>query len=203
VRIRRGGNRWGWRGSSLLLGVLLLSGCAEETWWDARGSWSGLASVTGMPDAQRTSSVSDPEAGSTEADIELCQAREMVIGLSFVPFQVGRPAAVEIQTARPLCQEGPTQITGGAVMVWSNPGSDPNVVAAVRSDAWTVTGEINVTDYLSQGLPDLDAGETADTERVDGTFSLTATDGTGSTVRIQGGTFQLTVIASRVRFSPS
>ena len=95
------------------------------------------------------------------------------------------------------------QITGGAVLVWANPGSDPNVLAAVRSTAWTVAGEVEVRSHLSQDLPDLEAGETANTERVEGAFSLTATNASGSVIRIDGGTFQLTVVASRVRFSPS
>ena len=41
----------------------------------------------------------------------------------------GRPAAIELTTARPLCQEGRAQITGGAVLLWAKPGSDPMVLA--------------------------------------------------------------------------
>jgi len=60
-----------------------------------------------------------------------------------------------------------------------------------------------VTNHLAQGEPDLDAGESADVERIEGTLSLTATDGAGSVIRIDGGTFQMSVVASRVRRSIS
>jgi hypothetical protein len=127
----------------------------------------------------------------------------MVLGLTFVPIERDRPAAIEVRTGRPLCQEGKTPIIGGAVLVWANPGSDPNVLRAARSEAWTVSGEIDVTSYLSQDLPDLDAGETASSERVEGILSLTATDGSGSVIRIEAATFELTVVASRVKRSIS
>ena len=41
--------------------------------------------------------------------------------------------------------------------------------------------------------------ETANSERVQDTFSLTATDSAGSVVRIDGGTFHFTMVASRVK----
>src|SRR5688572_29193100 len=127
----------------------------------------------------------------------------MVLALTFVPIERDRPAAIEVHTARPLCREGRTEITGGAVMIWSNPAGNPNVLAATRSEAWTISGEIDVTDYLSQDVPDLDEGESADSERVEGTFSLTATDGAGSVIRIEDGAFHLTVVARGVKLSIS
>jgi hypothetical protein len=193
-----GALRW-----STLVSLLLSGGCGEVTWWDAQGSWSARVTLPGEATTQRSSSVSDTTAGPTETRIGLCQTTTLDLGLSFVPIQRGRPAAIEVRTARPLCQQGRTQITGGSVLIWDNPGTDPNVLAAVHSDAWTVTGEIEVTTYMDQPLPDLDAGETANTERVEGTFSLTATDRTGAVIRIESGTFQITVVASRVKLSPS
>jgi hypothetical protein len=194
------------KGRALLLtGLLLTGGCTEVTWWDARGSWSGRVTLPGEAVAtQRTDiGLSDPDAGPIEDRLELCQLNEIVLGLTFVPTQRDRPAAIEVRTARPLCQEGITQITGGTVLIWGNPGSDPNVLAAIRSDAWTVTGTIDVTSYLEQDVPDLDPDETADSERIEGTLSLTATDGAGSVIRIENGTFHLTVVATRVERSIS
>ena len=187
----------------LLLPALLLGACTEVTWWDAQGSWTGGVILPGEAPTQRTATVSDPTAGPTEDRIRLCELSTIQLGLTFVPIQRDRPAAIEIRTGRPLCQEGRTQITGGTVLIWSASGADPNVLAAVRSDAWTVTGELEVASYLTQGVPDLDAGETANSERVEGTFSLTATDRSGSVIRIDGGTFQVTVVASRVKLSIS
>ena len=188
----------------LLLAAPLLSGaCTEVTWWDAQGAWSGGVTLPGEARTQRTSSLADAEAGPSEDRIRLCELSTIQLGLSFVPIQRDRPAAIEIRTARPLCQEGRTQIAGGTVLIWGPPGTDPNVLAAQRSDAWTVTGEIDVTSYLVQDLPDLDAGDTANSERVEGTFSLTATDRSGAVIRIDGTTLQLTVVASRVKLSIS
>jgi hypothetical protein len=184
-----------------LLAALLTAGCTEVTWWDARGDWTGRATLPGGVSTQRSSSVSDPEAGPTEDEIELCESNEMVLGFSFLPFVAGNPAAIEVRTARSLCQEGHTQITGGTVLVWRDQGG--SVTAAERSDDWTVTGEINVTDYLTQGLPDLDPDETAETDHIEGTISLTATDGAGNVIRIEDGAFELTVVASRVKLSIS
>jgi len=96
-----------------------------------------------------------------------------------------------------------TGITGGSVLIWASPAGDPNTLAAVHSDAWTVTGQIEITSYSDLGLPDLDAGESAPTERAQGTFSLTATNGAGEIIRIEGGSFELSVEASRVKLSLS
>src|SRR5688500_18759496 len=143
----------------LLPGLLLMGACMEVTWWDAQGSWSGRVTLPGEVAAQRMGGLSDPDAGPTEDRIQLCQSSTMDLGLTFVPIQRDRPAAIEIRTERPLCREGRTQITGGAVLIWANTGGDPNVLGAVRSDAWTLAGEIEVTSYLSRSLPDLEAGE--------------------------------------------
>ena len=199
-----GGSAWGWLGRLLLIPALVAThGCTEVTWWDARGSWRGEVTLPGEAEVQRTGGLSDATAGQTDDRIALCELTTIEVGLTFVPIQRDRPAAIEVRTARPLCQEGEIQITGGAVLIWANPPGDPNVLRAVRSDAWTVAGQIEVASYLSQGLPDLDAGETADTERVEGTFRLTATDATGAVLHVDGGTFDLTVIASRVKRSIS
>jgi hypothetical protein len=188
----------------LVLAALLFAGaCLEVTWWDARGSWSGGVTLPGEAELQRTSGLADPTAGQTEDRVRLCELSEIVLSLTFVPIQRDLPAAIEVRTGRPLCQEGPTQITGGAVLVWASPGADPNVLAAARSDSWTVTGEIDVSQYTTTSLPDLDAGETANVERAQGTLSLTATDSTGAVIRIENGTFDLTVVASRVKQSIS
>ncbi|HEX2167667.1 MAG TPA: hypothetical protein VHG09_10590 [Longimicrobiales bacterium] len=185
------------------MGLLLAGGCAEVTWWDASGSWSGTVTLPGETATQRTSGLSDPEPGQTERRVRLCELSTMVLGMTFVPIQRDRPAAIEVRTARPLCNEGRTEITGGAVMIWANPGTDENVLGATRSDAWTVTGEIEVTSYQSHPLPDLDAGDMADTERIEGTLSLTATDEAGAVIRIENATFHLTVQASRVKLTIS
>jgi hypothetical protein len=187
----------------LVSALLITSACGEVTWWDAQGAWSGGVILPGEVETQRSGNVSDPTAGPDENRIRLCELSTMDLGLTFVPIQRDRPAAIQVRTERPLCRQGRTRITGGAVLVWANPASDPNVLAAVRSDAWTIAGEIDVTTYLDRGVPDLDAGETANSERVEGTLSLTATNGAGSVIRIDRGTFQLTVLASRVKFSPS
>jgi hypothetical protein len=191
------------RAISVSIGLLLAGGCAEVTWWDAHGSWSGTVTLPGEAATQRTSGLTDPEAGSTDDRVRLCELSTMVLGMTFGPIERDRLAAIEVRTARPLCNEGHTQITGGTVLIWANPGSDPNVVSATRSDAWTVTGEIEITSYQSEALPDLDAGDTANTERIDGILSLTATDDAGSVIRIDGATFHLTVVASRVKLSIS
>lgn len=200
MNARRGAGRR-LRAMWLSMGLLLAGGCGEVTWWDAQGSWSGTVTLPGEAAAQRTSGLSDPEAGSTEDRVRLCELSTMVLGLTFVPIERDRPAAIEVRTARPLCHEGRTQITGGAVLIWSDPGSDANVLSAARSGAWTVTGEIEITSYQSEALPDLDAGDTANTERIEGRLSLTATDDAGSVIRIDGATFHLTVVASRVKLS--
>jgi hypothetical protein len=192
---RAHGRRWAWS-----LGLLLAAGCAEVTWWDARGDWSGQLTLPGGVATQTSSSVADPDAGPSDNRIELCDTNVMVLGVSG-PVQVGRPAAIEVRTARPLCQEGLMQITGGAVLVWRDQGG--NVTAAEREEDWTITGQVEVTSFMTQGLPDLDADETANTDHVEGTISLTATDEAGAVIRLENGTFELTVIASRVRFSPS
>jgi hypothetical protein len=185
----------------LSIGLVLAGGCGEVTWWDAQGSWSGTVTLPGEAAAQRTSGLSDPEAGPTENRVRLCELSTMVLGLTFVPIERDRPAAIEVRTASPLCHEGRTQITGGAVLIWGNPGSDPNVLSAARSGAWTVSGEIEITSYQSEALPDLNAGDTANTERIEGTLSLTATNDAGSVIRIDGVTFHFTVVASRVKLS--
>ena len=202
--IHAGRDARGRTGALLLsMGLLLAGGCAEVTWWEASGSWSGTVTLPGQTAAQRTSGLSDPEPGQTERRIRLCDLSTIVLGMTFVPIERDLPAAIEVRTADPLCREGRTQITGGAVMIWDNPGSDENVLGATRSDAWTVAGEIEVTTYQTQSLPDLDAGDTAETEHIEGTLSLTATDESGAVIRIESATFQLTVQASRVRLTIS
>jgi hypothetical protein len=195
------------------VGLLLvgLTGCLEVTWWDAQGSWSGAVTVPGQAELQRSGSVSDPTAGPVEEPISLCDLTEMDLGLPFSPIQRDQPAAITIATARPLCMDGRTTITGGAVLIWGIPGSDPNVLAAIRSDAWTVTGEINVTGFVcGSGTPDtcgrepdLDVGESANVERIDGTLTLTATSSSGQIIRIRNAVFHLTVTASRIERSIS
>ncbi|HSJ08916.1 MAG TPA: hypothetical protein VK928_03360 [Longimicrobiales bacterium] len=66
-----------------------------------------------------------------------------------------------------------------------------------------MSGEIEVTAYQTQRLPDLDAGETADTEHIEGTLFLTATDEAGAVIRIENATFHITVQASRVKLTIS
>jgi hypothetical protein len=66
-----------------------------------------------------------------------------------------------------------------------------------------VTGDLEITSSLTDALPILDVGDTANPERVEGRLSLIATDGAGTEIRIEGGTFDLTVIASRVKLSLS
>jgi hypothetical protein len=190
------------KGTWTLALLLLTSGCTEVTWWDARGSWSGAVTLPGGATTQRADAgLSDPTAGPTEDRIELCESNEMVLSFTFVPIQAGQPAALEVETGRPLCQEGTTHITGGTLLVWRDQGG--NVTAAERSNDWTVTGTIDVTEYLTQGLPDLDAGDVAETDHVEGRISLTATDGAGNVIRIEDGSFELTVVASRVKLSIS
>lgn len=200
IHARRGAGRR-LRAMLLSIGLLLAGGCGEVTWWDAHGSWSGTVTLPGETAAQRTSGLTDPEAGSTEDRVRLCDLSTMVLGMTFVPIERDRPAAIEVRTERPLCREGRTEITGGAVMIWANPGSDTNVLSATRSGSWTVTGEIEITSYHSEALPDLSAGDTANTERIEGTLSLTATDDAGSVIRIDGATFHFTVVASRVKLT--
>ena len=191
------------RAGGIFVLVLLTSGCTEVTWWDAQGSWSGRVTLPGEVEAERESGITDPVAGFDEDRIRLCQLAVMDLGMTFVPIGRDRPAAIRVRTARPLCEEGRTEITGGSVLIWANPGSDPNILAAALAEAWTLTGEIEVMSYSDFGLPELDAGESATTERVQGTFSLTATDAAGAVIRIEGGTFELTVEASRVELSIS
>ena len=186
-----------------LLLLLLTNGCAEVTRWDAQGSWSGRVTLPGEVEAERESGLSDPIAGPDEDRIRLCQLAAMDLGMTFVPIERDRVAAIEVRTARPLCEEGRTEITGGSVLIWANPGSDPLTLAAAPAEGWTITGEIETMSYSDFGLPHLDAGESANTERVQGTFSLTATDAAGAMIRIEGGTFELTVEARRVRQSIS
>jgi hypothetical protein len=183
------------------MALLLAGGCGEVTWWDARGSWSGTVTLPGDATAQQTSNLSDPDPGPTGKRVRLCELSTMVLGMTFVPIERDRPAAIEVRMAGPLCREGRTQITGGEVLIWANPGSDPNVLAAARADGWTVTGEIEITSYHNQGLPRLNAGDTANTERIEGSLSLTATHSAGAVIRIDGATFHLTVVASRVKLS--
>jgi len=178
--------------------LLLNSGCNEVTRWDARGAWSGRVTLPGEGEVERESGLTDPFAGPDEDRLRLCELAEMDLGMTFVPVESDRPAAIRVRTARSLCEEGRTEITGGTVLVWANPGSDPNTLAAAPADGWTLTGEIDVTSYSDFGLPGLDAGESENTERVQGTFSLTATDAAGAMIRIEGGTFELTVTASRI-----
>ena len=187
----------------LLSLILLMNGCAEVTRWDAQGSWSGRVTLPGEVEAERESGLSDPIAGPDEDRIRLCQLAAMDLGMTFVPIERDRVAAIQVRTARPLCEDGRTEITGGSVLIWANPAGDPNTLAAVRADGWTITGEIEATSYSDFGLPHLDAGESANTERVQGTFSLTATDAAGAMIRIEGGTFELTVVARRVELSIS
>ena len=187
----------------LSLSLLLVGGCAEVTWWDATGEYSGTVTLPGETAVQRASGLSDPVPGQTGDRIRLCDLSTLVLGMTFVPIERDRPAAIEVRTADPLCREGTTPITGGAVSIWENPDGDENVLGAVRSDAWTVTGEIEITSYQSQRLPDLDAGDTAVTERIEGTMSVTATDETGEVIRIENATFHLTVEASRVKLTIS
>jgi hypothetical protein len=141
------------------------------------------------------------DAGSSEGRIRLCELSAMDLSLTFVPIERDRPAAIRVRVARPLCHTGATQITGGSVLIWASPAGDPHTLTAVHSDAWTVTGQIEITSYSDLGLPDLDAGESARTERAQGTFSLTATNGAGENIRIEGESFELSVEASRVKLS--
>lgn len=186
-----------------LLFSLLLTACGEETWWDARGSWTGEVAVPGSTSVQGSGSLSDSTAGPSQERIDLCRLSRLDVGLAFIPIQRDRPAAVEVRTAQPLCQEGSAPISGGSVLVWSPKDGDPNVLAAVRAAGWVVEGEIRVTRHQEQDLPDLSAGEDAETERIEGTLTLRATDPSGAAIRISEAPFLLTVVASRVRFSPS
>ncbi|MHB1191976.1 MAG: hypothetical protein ACYC6F_02930 [Longimicrobiales bacterium] len=184
-----------------LSGLLLVSGCTEQTWWDARGSWSGRVTLPGEVEVQREAGLTDIDAGSDEGRVRLCELSDMDLSLTFVPIEKDRPAAIRVRVARPLCHPGATQITGGSVLIWTSPAGDPHTLTAVHSNAWTVTGQIDITSYSDLGLPDLDAGESASTEHAEGTFSLTATNGAGEIIRIEGGSFELSVEASRVKLS--
>ena len=70
-----------------------------------------------------------PSVLLSEDRIGLCDQTRVDLGLPFVPIERGRPAAIELTTARPLGQEGRAQIPGGAVLLWPKPGSDPMVLA--------------------------------------------------------------------------
>lgn len=186
-----------------LSALLSASGCTTVTRWDVQGAWSGRVTLPGEAPTQRSSSLTDLHAGPDEGRIRLCGLSAVVLSLSFVPIERGNPAAIQVRTERPLCQAGPSRIVGGSVLVWGHPGSDENVLAAAPSDEWTVSGEIVVTGVSEHGLPDLDAGESATTQRMFGTFSVTATDASGSVILIEEGTLELSIVASRVRLSLS
>jgi hypothetical protein len=132
------------RGGATVVLVLLSSGCSEVTRWDAQGAWSGRVTLPGEGEVERESGLTDPVAGPDEDRLRLCELEVMDLGMTFVPIERDRPAAIRVRTARPLCEEGRTEITGGSVLIWANPGSDPNTLAAAPADGWTLTGEIEV-----------------------------------------------------------
>src|SRR5690606_39541341 len=67
-------------GALLLTMSLLLAGCAEVTWWEASGDWTGTVTLPGETAAQRTSGIADPVPGQTQRRIRLCQLSTVVLG---------------------------------------------------------------------------------------------------------------------------
>lgn len=186
---------------SLILTTISLAGCNEVTQWDARGSWSGTLILPGEAGTSSQGSVDAGEAGRSEVRIRMCELHSATFGLPFSAAVRGEPAAVRLRTAAPLCRTGKNAVDGGSVLVWRSEGQDTLTVRAIPSDDWDVSGEVEVLEYHEAGLPDLDVGESATTEVVRGTFAVTAVDGTGKTIVLEEGTFELAITATRVELS--
>lgn len=186
-----------------LLAAIGLSACDEVTQWEARGSWSGSLTLPGGTVASSEGSVDIGEAGRSQSRVRMCDLHAVGFGLPFMAAVRDEPAAVRVRTAEPLCRTGPATIDGGSVLVWTPLGQDTLTLSAAPSDRWGVSAELQILRYDDFGLPDLDVGESAVTETVSGTFSLTATDESGSTIVLEEGTFELIITARRVEISIS
>lgn len=186
-----------------LAACLLAAACGIVTSWDATGLWNGQVSRSGAMTAQRESAVTDVIPGSSESRVDACDLRELAFSLSFIPFEQGNPAAIEVRLATPLCQLGSSPVEGGSVLVWQPMASDSTTVSARPSDQWTVSGTLTVTSFSDLGLPDLDVGESATVQEARGTFELTARETLGDSIRVESAEFQLTVEARKFKRSIS
>lgn len=187
----------------LLLAAFSLAGCDEVTRWEARGSWSGRLSLPGEVETSSEGSVDAGEDGRSETRIRMCDLHAATFGFPFMAAVRGEPAAVRVRTREPLCRTGRNTVEGGSVLVWTSQGQDTLTLHAAPSDRWDVIAEVEVLQYRDFGLPDLDAGESAVTDAVSGTLSLTAVDESGHVILLEEGTFELTVTARRVKLSIS
>lgn len=171
------------------------------TRWDAHGSWSGTVSLPGEAVTSGQGSVGAGEEAPTKRRLRMCDLREVTFGLPFTAAVRGEPAAVRVRTGEPLCRAGRSSVQGGSVLAWTPLGQDTLTVRAVPSDDWEVSGELEVLRYDDAGLPDLDVGESATTEVVSGTFTVSAVDSTGGTIVLEEVTFELMITATRVEIS--
>ena len=188
---------------SLMLATISLGGCKEMTRWDAHGSWSGTVSLPGEAVTSGQGSVDAGEGAPTKPRLSMCDVREVTFGLPFTGAVRGEPAAVRVRIGEPLCRMGRSSVQGGSVLVWTPLGQDTLTVRAVPSDDWEVSGELEVLRYDDAGLPDLDVGESATTEVVSGTFTVSAVDSTGGTIVLEEVAFELAITATRVELSIS
>lgn len=186
----------------LMSATIMLSGCDEVTHWDARGSWSGRLTLPGEETVPGEESVDAGDSARPQDRIRLCELDSATFGLPFTGAVRDKPAALRIRTPDALCRTGRRSI-GGTVLVWSPVGQDTLTLSAMPSAAWEVSGEIDVVEYRESGLPDLDVGESATIEALSGTLTITATDGSGSTIGLEEATFDLRVTARRVELSIS
>jgi hypothetical protein len=187
---------------SVALATVALAGCDEATNWEAFGSWSGVLAVSGEDPMSTSASVYTGDRTRPRTRIRLCGLDSVTFDLPFAGAVRGEPAAVRIQTPDALCRTGRRAI-GGVVLVWSPVGQDTLTLSATPSEVWQLSGEIDVREYLESDLPDLDVGESAITEMLSGTLTITATDGSGRTFGLEQAAFDLQVTARRFEVSIS
>jgi hypothetical protein len=182
--------------------ILLLCGCSStRTSWNALGSYSASLGDSDSTLAPATGGVS-PSDGITRFErTRMCDIRNISIGLPFNPVR-GEVAAVRVNLPQALCRLGSHAVTGGLVQVWNSPGTDTAVVTGVPATGWTVSGTVTITDYINFDPPEPELNETLQSERVTGTFEVTAAGPEGEMVRFRNGTFQLDITVTKSPYNP-
>jgi hypothetical protein len=196
-------------GPGVALAILIqvyLTGCgnlfgpSEVLYYRTDGSYTALRTDGNGAAASKTLTLS--KAGAPTADrgsIRMCDITNVAWHLGGLPDSLGRPVTIVTELASPLCQVGNAPLAAGYMIVW---GASSVGTTGVRSNDWTVTGTVTISEYVDLKPPEPALDQELLSERISGTFSLVATAADGRSIRLESGTFTFSLYTKKGIYSP-
>ena len=183
--------------------ALGLIGCSlDRTSWTTDGSYRATETAIDGTTRAVSRSASIVPSPSRNDRIRLCGETWIGLQMYFSPSDHGTVAEFEARLDGSLCDVGVHDVIGGHAIVWGPVPGDEDLTTGIRSDEWTLSGTLEVTEFARVGSPPKRVDEEKVVETMRGVFHLVASHVDGDTIRLDDGSFDLSVIARRYRFEP-